>query len=547
MSALLPVRVEIRAFPGILIEDAWIHRRCAVDFEPSTPTALVVGSALEFESGSRRLADQRTLGDYCVQLGKILAQERFHLVNGACPGLPDIVMEAFNSSSRSTTSVGLSAYLSPGSHTDSKEFAPDGFPISADTTVFCGTGFELLNVLNTLCADILIVVGGGVGTLLEAATAVEQELTVLCLESSGGISRELRTLLSNYVAKFKDLDVRSCEDLDDIRAFLRDFRNEFVKAERKTRLSGLKEDIGRAEASSEGQVHYEISPDTRSIKYTYKDISVKLHDPVLMTDRVHLSTIPSKGEQLLAAIERRQHAYSYDGVEIVTSRATGAVVWGPNIDTLMMLRVLQNHKEHFVDSSALEIGFGSGLISFWLASQTGISFVKGIDIDPSSVSAAEWNRDRLKLQEKCELSIEDYANANLDQYSLVVCNPPYLPVPEGAHTSSRAIAGCTLLVQLLKDYEKLLTPSGMCFVTVSSASFLDDSFNEIYTRLLDQDKLKLVEVTTVPLKVHEVLDDAGWLKYLAEGEGVFYRPDYTYSWWHDVSVYKVTREKCMIC
>ena len=541
MRALPPIRAGIHAFPGILIEDAWIQRHCIVDFEPSTPTALVVGSALEFEDGPRKLADQGTLGAYCAQLGEILAQERFHLVNGACPGLPDIVMGAFNSSSRSTTSVGLSAYTSPGSHIDPKEFAPDGFPISADTTVFCGTGFELLNVLNTLCADILIVVGGGVGTLLEAATAVEQELTVLCLEPSGGISRELRSLLSKYVADFKNFDVKKCEDLGDIRASLRDFRSKFVKSGRITRLAGLKEDIGKSEVGSKGQVHYEISPDTRSIEYSYGDVSVELHDPVLMTDRVRISRVPTKGEQLLAAIEDRQHAYSFGGVEVVTSRATDAVVWGPNIDTLLMLRVLQHHQERFVDSNALEIGFGSGLISFWLASQKNIASVKGIDIDASSILAAEWNRECLGLVEKCDLSIWNYDGTSLGEYNLVVCNPPYLPFPKNSDINSRAFAGCTLLVQLLENYEDLLTPSGVCFVTASSASFLDDGFSEIYTRLLHQNKLKPVEVARVPLKIHEVLDDADWLEYLAEGNGIFHRPDDAYSWWHDVSVYELCR------
>jgi tRNA1(Val) A37 N6-methylase TrmN6/predicted Rossmann-fold nucleotide-binding protein len=541
MTKRLPhTRVGIKAFTGIVIEDSWVQINRNFSFREGTPTALVVGSALEFDDAPRGLLDRNTLEEYCRTVGEILARSEYNLVNGACPGLPDAAMAAFNSSPRSTLSLGLSAYLSPKEHLGPKDFAPDGFPLSADITVFCGTGFEILNVLNTLCADLLIVVGGGIGTLLEAATAVEQELTVLCLEPSGGISEELSSLLSRYVASFKSFDVRVCKDLHEMETHLSQFRDAFLGSKARSRLSPLVKEILEAERDSEAVVTYEIASDARSISYKYRETEIQLFDPVLMTDRMRISRVPMKGEQLLAALESRSRRYRFREIEVITAPSENSIVWGPNIDTLIMLRALLAFEGELTDSRILEIGFGSGLISLWLSSLGSKTHVTGIDVDPASLLCAEWNCSRLSLSERCDFLNSDYQSGLSRSFDFLVCNPPYLPNNPSSHYQASAYGGCDLLNSVLENYRENLEHGGRCLITASSASFLSDRFKTNFDRLSCLGKLRLVRTERVPLKVYGVLDEPEWIGFLTDGGGVFRRPDEEYAFWHDVMVIELT-------
>ena len=530
------VRVALRAFPGVVIEDSWVQIKSSYQFLREAPTALVVGSALEFDDGPRKLADRKTLGKYCEDIGRMLARHHFNVINGACPGLPDMAMEAFNASSRRTLSVGLSAYDSPRTHMDPKKFAPHGFPLSADITVFCGTGFELLNVLNTLCADLLIVVGGGVGALLEAATAVEQELTVLCLGPSGGVSVDLHSLLAKYIARFKSFDVRLCKDVEMIEQQIACFRGQFAKSCRVTRLTPLIQDIARAKSDRETTVQYEISRDTSWIRYSYRDVSIKLFKPVLMTDRVRISRIPSKGERILAALEWRPRAYLFQEVKVVTSPSVNSVIWAPNIDTLLMLKVLAARQKQFVDKTFLEIGCSCGMIAMWLASLCSNNNVLGLDTDPASVLCAEWNCLSQNLSDRCKFRVGKFEDGVEGKFDIIVSNPPYLPAVDGMSATSTAFSDCRLLNYICKNYRDYLAEEGQCLITASSASFLDAQFRDNFDQLSSGGSLRVVHTACIPLKVYEVLDDEEWVRRLEESGGIFRRTDDDYTWWHEVNL-----------
>ena len=257
---------SLTCFSGIILSDAWVEVAKRVDFNTKLPTALVVGSALEFDGEMRGLPNREILKEISSSIAHHLANNGFHLVNGACPGLPDEVMSEFIVRERKGVAIGLSAYPSPVEHRLSKPFAENGFPVRGDLTVYIGCGFEMLNVINTFCADLLVVTGGGVGTMLEVATAVEQEIPVICLSSSGGIAAEIESILQKYIASRKTFNVTTVESVQELGKYLENFRSHSVPNE--TRAARLLNEIDTQMTAFSRSLTTKISDDCNAITYT---------------------------------------------------------------------------------------------------------------------------------------------------------------------------------------------------------------------------------------------------------------------------------------
>jgi predicted Rossmann-fold nucleotide-binding protein len=332
--------INISSFPGVSFLDTWVHVKKMIDFDPSCPTVLVVGSVLEFVGSSRKLLARDQLLDLCKGLATSLTAFDFNIVNGACPGLPDDVMREFQAIRSRGITIGLSAYPDPHNHTLEKTFAPGGFPITADVTVFCGTGFELLNVLNTLCIDLVVTIGGGVGTLLEIASAVEQELPVLCLGTSGGISQEAEELLRRYLAAFKHFELRTVPTLHELHTQLEAFASKFRLESRTTRMAPLLAEIAANPGQKPHSIKISFNTDEDVIHYGYSGETVALHNPRVVTDRIRLARIPIRGDIILHSLEEVARDYVIDGISLRLSARQQQRIWGPSIDTLIILQVL---------------------------------------------------------------------------------------------------------------------------------------------------------------------------------------------------------------
>jgi methylase of polypeptide subunit release factors/predicted Rossmann-fold nucleotide-binding protein len=509
-----------------------------MSFDERAPTALVVGSALEFEGKERRLASRDELAEVCARLGQTLALKGFNLVNGACPGLPDDVMCHFIATPNRGLALGLSAYPSPLSHTEHKPFAPDGFPLRADVTVFCGTGFELLNVLNTLCADVLIVVGGGLGALLEAATAVEQELPVLCYSPSGGMANELHSLLGRYVAKFKNYSASSFNSFDELVESLSEFAGRFRQISKPSRLTVLIHEIQARIDIATQAITIEVADDCSWVTFATSDDKLTLHDPKVMTDRVRIARIPNKGDAILHALDVRPRTYRYDGVSLTVSPSQHRTIWAPSIDTLLLLRALRTQGPV---AAALEIGTGAGLISLWLAKTGRAAHILGTDVDEVAVLCAMSNAVQLGLDSVCQFrkwTLSDIPNER--RFDLLVCNPPYLPHAQEMDRIGTAYGGTTLLRQLLDGVDQLMTPNGIAYIILSSATALDSDVASRLQVLASNGAATLISSIDVPLKVSEVLRDQEWVAFLARGGGIVERADDDYRFWHRLDVWQLS-------
>jgi uncharacterized protein (TIGR00725 family) len=141
-------------------------------------TAAVIGSSAEMP-GSDKLAEE---------IGIALAKRGFSLVTGAGPGLP--LKAAMAAKKAGALVLGISPSENAVKHKESHQGQPEVF----DFLVYTGFGQKGRNPLIIRSADVVIMVGGGLGTLNEFTIAYDEDKVIGVLEGSGGASDRVREL-----------------------------------------------------------------------------------------------------------------------------------------------------------------------------------------------------------------------------------------------------------------------------------------------------------------------------------------------------------------
>jgi len=122
------------------------------------------------------------------RLGRIIAERGCILVTGATTGFPDIASRAARSLG------GLSVGISPAS--SKEEHATQyGLPVDgADVIIYTGFGLKGRNVINVRSSDVVIIFGGGMGTLNEFTIAYDEGKVVGVLEGTGGVTDRIKEI-----------------------------------------------------------------------------------------------------------------------------------------------------------------------------------------------------------------------------------------------------------------------------------------------------------------------------------------------------------------
>lgn len=111
------------------------------------------------------------------------------LVTGATTGLPDLVSRAARQ--RGGLTVGISPAISEGEHISQYKYPID----AADVMIYTGFGLKGRNIINIRSSDIVVIFGGGMGTLNELTIACDEGKIIGVLEGSGGIADHLREII----------------------------------------------------------------------------------------------------------------------------------------------------------------------------------------------------------------------------------------------------------------------------------------------------------------------------------------------------------------
>ena len=120
------------------------------------------------------------------------------------------------------------------------------------------------------------------------------------------------------------------------------------------------------------------------------------------------------------------------------------------------------------DSSVLEIGTGTGVVSLMIAQRHNAS-ISAIEIDPNAAAQAHFNFQRSKFGGLSieNASVQKFANTK-EKFDCIVCNPPYFqfsskPDSETLHKAKHTDSLCP--TELLECSARLITDNGnLCMI-----------------------------------------------------------------------------------
>ena len=118
------------------------------------------------------------------EMGREIAKRGYILVNGACPGIPDIA--ASGAKEEGGTVIGISPAFSEYEHVH--EYMS---PQNHDILIFTGLGFMERDIINIRSCDAIVLLSGGIGTLNEFTIAYDEGRPLGILTNSGGISNSI--------------------------------------------------------------------------------------------------------------------------------------------------------------------------------------------------------------------------------------------------------------------------------------------------------------------------------------------------------------------
>ena len=133
--------------------------------------------------------DARRIGELADQLGRSIVHDDCILVTGAMNGTPDLVARAVRK--YGGFAVGISPAESRREHISRFHLPVD----SSDLIIYTGFGFKGRNVVNVRSSDIVVIFGGGTGTLNEFTIAYDEGKIIGVLEGVGGASDKIKDLM----------------------------------------------------------------------------------------------------------------------------------------------------------------------------------------------------------------------------------------------------------------------------------------------------------------------------------------------------------------
>ena len=143
-----------------------------------------------------------------TRLGRTVAERGCVLITGACPGLPQVAVEAAKAAGGIV--VGISPALSRDEHIHGYGSPTAGF----DVIIYNGSGLMGREVDTIRSSDMVVIAGGRSGTLGEFSIAYDEGHLIGVLTGTGGIADRLESILE--VVGVKETGARVLSDDDPV-------------------------------------------------------------------------------------------------------------------------------------------------------------------------------------------------------------------------------------------------------------------------------------------------------------------------------------------
>jgi uncharacterized protein (TIGR00725 family) len=134
--------------------------------------------------------DSERISALAEQLGGAIVEHECILVTGTTDGSPELVAKAAKRCSGLV--VGISPAGSRAEHVSTYHLPTD----NCDLIIYTGFGYKGRNVVNIRSSDVVIIFGGGIGTLNEFTIAFDEGKVIGVIEGVGGASDRIRELMT---------------------------------------------------------------------------------------------------------------------------------------------------------------------------------------------------------------------------------------------------------------------------------------------------------------------------------------------------------------
>lgn len=221
--------------------------------------------------------------------------------------------------------------------------------------------------------------------------------------------------------------------------------------------------------------------------------------------------------------------------------------WPPAVDSLYMIDVLES--EGVFDQPAnrvLDLGCGTGFLGIYAGKRIkGVTHVTFSDwlLTPLLFSAMNWYRNNSPAYIETEFLLGlntswKFHSKSIPRFDLVLCNPPYLPLPDindfrkiGLDST---VAGTELLEHLIKVSTQLGEKVYFVFSDLAQQE-AQDAANTAGKRLEPIGK-----PLPVPFRVVPAFKYPEYIRYLVDKRGLTYSPEQLHPFWHKIGVWTVS-------
>jgi hypothetical protein len=152
--------------------------------ENRKPTIGVMGAA----KATLEDNDIARLASTAERLGAAIAAGGCVLVTGATTGLTDMVARAARNHGALT--IGISPAANEREHVEKYLL-----PLTSEVILYTGFGLKGRNVVNIRSSDVVIIFGGGMGTLNEFTIAYDEGKIIGVLRGSGGVADHIDEII----------------------------------------------------------------------------------------------------------------------------------------------------------------------------------------------------------------------------------------------------------------------------------------------------------------------------------------------------------------